>query len=199
VGFDLDMTLIDSRPAIMAAWRALATETGAQIDLEDINARLGVRLEDELSYWYAAADIAPAAAAYRRHYVQLAGASTSVMPGAHEALACVRAAGSSSAIITAKHEVSVTPCLDVTGLQADHIFTFVHGPQKADVLRRIGAAVYVGDTPADMTAAAEAGTRGLGVATGSYPPESLFEAGAVAVVTSLIDFPAWYTSLRATL
>ena len=34
VGFDLDLTLIDSQPAIMAAWSELARETGARIDLD---------------------------------------------------------------------------------------------------------------------------------------------------------------------
>ncbi|CAO0837165.1 hypothetical protein SMICM17S_05890 [Streptomyces microflavus] len=32
VGFDLDMTLIDSRPGIAAAYRALSAETGVRID-----------------------------------------------------------------------------------------------------------------------------------------------------------------------
>ncbi|MBV9096100.1 MAG: HAD family hydrolase, partial [Streptosporangiaceae bacterium] len=33
VGFDLDMTLIDSRPAILAAFAELARETATPIDL----------------------------------------------------------------------------------------------------------------------------------------------------------------------
>jgi len=114
IGFDLDMTLIDSRPSILEAFAALAAETGTAIDPEAVDRRLGLKL-----------------------------------------------------IITTKHEISVAPCLAATGLRADHVFTHVHGPEKAAVLAQIGAAAYVGDTPADMTAAAHAGTFGLGVATGS--------------------------------
>ena len=33
VGFDLDLTLINSRPPIMAAWQAVSAETGVDIDL----------------------------------------------------------------------------------------------------------------------------------------------------------------------
>ncbi len=34
-GFDLDLNLINSRPAIMAAWSAVAEELGVRIDLDD--------------------------------------------------------------------------------------------------------------------------------------------------------------------
>ena len=34
VGFDLNMTLIDGRPGIGAAWTALAAETGVRIDVD---------------------------------------------------------------------------------------------------------------------------------------------------------------------
>ena len=56
VGFDLDMTLIDSRPAIMAAFVALSNEVGTRIDLEQVDARLGVKLEDELAQAIATED-----------------------------------------------------------------------------------------------------------------------------------------------
>ncbi|NUV50253.1 HAD family hydrolase, partial [Streptomyces sp. CAI-78] len=41
VGFDLDMTLIDSRPGIGAAYRVLAAETGVPIDVDLVVSRLG--------------------------------------------------------------------------------------------------------------------------------------------------------------
>ena len=50
VGFDLDMTLIDSRPAIMASFEATSRDMSAGIDLDAVNGRLGVKLEDELAY-----------------------------------------------------------------------------------------------------------------------------------------------------
>jgi phosphoglycolate phosphatase len=196
IGFDLDMTLIDSRPAIMEAFAALSAETGASIDLDAVDERLGLKLEDELTHWFAAADREAAAAVFRRHYVELAARSTALLPGAREALAAVRAAGETSAIITAKHEVSVAPCLVATGLAADVLFTHVHGPEKATVLTRIGAAAYVGDTPADMAAATMAGTVGLGVTTGSFGADALLAAGASSVLRSLEEFAAWYEAGR---
>jgi phosphoglycolate phosphatase len=195
VGFDLDMTLIDSRPAIMAAFGGLAVEAGVDIDVAAVDARLGIKLEDELAYWFPPDRITAAAESYRRHYVRLAERMTAALPGAREALAAVRAAGERAVIITAKHRVSVAPSLGAAGLAADELFTHVHGPEKAAVLRRLGAAAYVGDTPADMAAAAQSGVLAVGVATGSFSGADLRAAGAGVVLQSLAGFPLWYEKM----
>jgi hypothetical protein len=52
-------------------------------------------------------------------------------------------------VITAKHPISVGPSLEAAGLTADEVFTHVHGPEKAAVLRRLAATAYVGDSPPD--------------------------------------------------
>ena len=194
VGFDLDMTLIDSRSAILASFAGLGRDTATTIDLEAVDRRLGIKLEDELAFWYPPDQRAAAAAIYRRHYVRLAAQMTTALPGAHEALAAVRAAGERAVIITAKHAVSVEPSLKAAGISADEVFTFVHGPEKAAVLNRISAAAYVGDSPPDMAAAVQAGVRAVGVATGSFSADDLTRAGAEVVLGSLTDFPAWYRS-----
>lgn len=194
VGFDLDMTLIDSRPQVLASFRALAEESGVPIDIDAVAGRLGLKLEDELGNWFPPSAISEAAAVYRRHYVMLAAQSTA-LPGALDALAVVRAAGARSAIITAKHPISVEPCLAAVGLKADDVFSFVHGPEKADVIRRIEAAVYVGDTPDDMAAAVDGGALAIGVATGSFTELELRSAGAHTTLATLEDFPRCYESL----
>jgi phosphoglycolate phosphatase len=196
VGFDLDMTLIDSRATILTAFQLLASETGVAIAIDQVERRLGLKLEDELQYWFGPAGVEDAAAVFRRHYIELAK-STQMMPGASAALAAVAAGGVRSIIITAKHASSVAPCLEATGLRADQLFVFVHGAEKATVLRKVGAAIYVGDTPADMSAAVKADAVGVGVTTGSFGPEALTDAGARVVLSSLEDFPAWYWAFRA--
>jgi phosphoglycolate phosphatase len=194
VGFDLDMTLIDSRPAILASFGGLARDTATAIDLDAVDSRLGLKLEDELAFWYPPDLRAAATATYLRHYLRLAEQMTTVLPGAHEALAAVRATGQRAVIITAKYEVSVEPSLKAAGITADEVFTFVHGPEKAAVLRRLQAAAYVGDSPPDMAAAVAAGVRAVGVATGSFSADDLARAGADVVLGSLAEFPGWYRS-----
>ena len=192
VGFDLDMTLIDSRRAVMSSFAAVAEATGTPIDPAGVDQRLGIKLEDELAHWFAPDRIPDAVAIYRAHYARVAAGLTDVLPGAPGALAAVRAAGARAVVITAKYGVPARAALDGTGLTADDLFTDRHGPEKADVLTEIGAAVYVGDTPADMAAAKVAGAVGVGVATGSFGAESLMSAGADVVLPSLREFPAWY-------
>jgi phosphoglycolate phosphatase len=186
------MTLIDSRPTIMAAFGGLAGEAGVSIDLAAVDARLGIKLEDELAYWFPPDGIAAAAETYRRHYVRLAERMTTALPGAQKALEAVRATGERAVIITAKHPISVAPDLGATGIAADEVFTHVHGPEKAAVLRRLHAVAYLGDTPADMAAAAQAGALAIGVATGSFSGPDLSAAGADVVLQSLVGFPSWY-------
>jgi phosphoglycolate phosphatase len=195
VGFDLDMTLIDSRRAIMASFAAVAADTGVPIEPTAVDSRLGLRLEDELAYWFPDDQVPAAMRLYREHYLRLARQLTSVLPGARESIAAVRARGAQAVVITAKYELSARLSLDSVGLTADDLVADVHGPQKAAVLAGLRAAAYVGDTPADMAAAVQAGVRAVGVATGSFTDRDLRAAGADEVLTTLAGFPALYASL----
>jgi phosphoglycolate phosphatase-like HAD superfamily hydrolase len=196
VGFDLDLTLINSRPAIMAAWTAVAEELNVRIDLAEVDTRMGIKLEDEVSYWFSVDMHQVAADSYRRHYVRLAPSMTLPLPGAAEALSAVRLAGELAVIVTAKHMVSVRPSLAAAALVPDEVFAFVHGPEKAAVLADIGAAVYVGDTPADMAAGRAGGSLPVGVPTGSFSAGELTASGAHVILGSLLEFPSWYAGFR---
>jgi len=195
-GFDLDMTLIDSRRAIMASFAGVAADTGVAIDPVAVDRRLGIKLEDELAFWFPPDQIATAAKIYREHYVRLAGPLTTVLPGAAGALAAVRAAGARAVVITAKFELTARLSLQGTGLTPDGLFANVHGTEKAAVLASLGAAVYVGDTPPDMAAAARARAVAVGVTTGSFTSRDLFAAGADVVLGSLAEFPEIYAGLQ---
>ncbi len=181
----------------MAAWRAVGEETGVHIDLADVDLRMGIKLEDEVTYWFPVAERERAAACYRRHYIALAPALTTLLPGAQEALAAVKQAGEEAVVVTAKHAMSIGPSLGAVGLAPDRLFTHVHGEEKAEVLARLGAAAYVGDTPADMVASRRAAVLAVGVPTGSFGARQLTEAGADIVLSSLLDFPSWYARHRA--
>jgi phosphoglycolate phosphatase len=195
VGFDLDMTLIDSRAAIMASFAGVAADTGVVIDPAGVDRRLGIKLKDELAHWFPPGEIEAAMRLYREHYLRLLAPLTTRLPGAAEALAAVAAAGARAVVITAKPEVTARLSLDCVGLAPDEIFGDAHGPEKAAVLAALGAAVYVGDTPADMLAAVAAGARPVGVATGSFSASELRAAGAADVLPSLASFPALYAQI----
>jgi phosphoglycolate phosphatase len=195
VGFDLDLTLIDSRQAILESFARLAADTGVAIDPAAVTGRLGIKLEAELAYWFPPGEIAEAVRRYRAHYLRLSGPLTTQLPGAAEALEAVRAAGARVVVVTAKYEVTARLALEGVGLSADELFAEAHGPEKGLILKTIGAAVYVGDTPADMAAAAAAGAHAVGVSTGSFTAADLRAAGAADVLSSLTDFPPLYRKL----
>ena len=195
VGFDLDMTLIDSQDAILGSFAGVAADTGVTIDLAGVRSRLGIKLQDELAHWFPPGEIDEAVRIYRAHYLTLLAPMTRVLPGAARALAAVRAAGARAVVITAKAERAARLSLQSVGLDPDELIADAHGPEKAVILKEIGAAVYVGDTPADMAAAAVAGAYAVGVATGSFAAAELRAAGAAVVLPSLTEFPRLYREI----
>ena len=191
VGFDLDMTLVDSRPGIAAAYHALVAETGVHIDVEAAVARLGPPLEHELALWYPADQVPEAVARYRALYPRHAIAPSLTLPGAVEAVAEVHARGGRVLVVTAKKTELAWLHVEHLGLPVDEVAGLAWKDGKARRLREAGAVGYVGDHVADMAAALAAGVPGLGVTTGPCTAEELWAAGAGAVVADLTGLPAW--------
>ncbi|WP_371480006.1 HAD family hydrolase [Kitasatospora sp. NBC_00315] len=191
VGFDLDMTLLDTRPGIRATYLALSAETGTYIDSDLVVTRLGPPLLDELRNWFAADRLPEVAARYRALYRELALAPTVALPGAHAAVEAVRAAGGRVAVITGKYEPNALLHLEHAGLHADVLVGDLWAEGKGDALREHGAGVYVGDHLGDIRGARRAGAVAVGVATGPYGADELLAAGADVVLADLTEFPAW--------
>ncbi|MGA4541544.1 HAD family hydrolase [Uniformispora flossi] len=195
VGFDLDMTLIDGRPGIGAAWRVLSAETGVPIDVDLVVSRLGPPLEDELAVWFPAADVERLAKRYRGGiYPAEAIAGTTAMPGAHDALAAVRRLGGRTLVVTAKSQANAELHMRDLGLDVDVVVGGLWSDGKATALREHGASVYVGDHTGDIRGARAADAVAVAVATGPIPFADLRAAGADAVLHDLTEFPAWLTS-----
>ncbi|MEV0120723.1 haloacid dehalogenase-like hydrolase [Streptomyces sp. NPDC050703] len=192
VGFDLDMTLIDSRPGIKAAFLALSAETGTYVDADLAVTRLGPPLEQELRHWFPEERIAETADRYREMYPTYAIAPTLAMPGAREAVAAVRAAGGRAIVVTAKHEPNAKLHLAHLGIEADAVIGSLWAEAKAVALREHDAAVYVGDHTGDVRGARTAGALSVAVTTGPCDAAELRGAGADVVLADLTEFPAWF-------
>ncbi|MGW9025010.1 HAD family hydrolase [Streptomyces sp. NPDC055722] len=197
VGFDLDMTLIDSRPGIHACYQALSARTGTYIDADLAITRLGPPLEDELVHWFPADGIAATADLYREMYPAIAIAATPAMPGAREAIEAVRAAGGRAIVVTAKFEPNAKLHLEHLGIEPDAVIGDLWAEQKAEALVEHGAAVYVGDHIGDVRGARSAGALSVAVATGPCTADELRAAGADVVLAGLTEFPAWLTAYKS--
>jgi uncharacterized protein len=191
VGFDLDMTLLDTRPGIAAAFRALSAETGVHVDTDAVTSRLGPPLEEELALWYPAERVTEVVARYRELYPVHAIEPSGLLPGAAEAVAAVRAQHGRVVVITAKHPRLASLHLDQVGLQVDEVVGLAWQDGKATALRERGAAVYVGDHTADVLAGRSAGAAAVAVVTGGIGADQLAAAGADVVLPDLTGFPSW--------
>jgi phosphoglycolate phosphatase len=190
VGFDLDMTLIDSRPGIAATYRALTARTGVHVDADLAVSRLGPPLRTELRHWFPEDDIERTVTTYRALYRDHAISPTLPMPGAVEALAAVRELGLRVVVVTSKLGVLADLHLAHLGMAADELAGDLFAEGKAAALAEHGVRWYVGDHVGDMVAAHTAGVPGIGVATGPCSPEELRAAGAAYVLDDLTALPA---------
>ncbi|MEV4825372.1 HAD hydrolase-like protein [Micromonospora sp. NPDC049274] len=190
VGFDLDMTLVDSRPGIAAAYRALTARTGVPVDAELAVSRLGPPLRTEIAHWFPPEQVESAVLTYRELYPAYAITPTLPLPGAREAVDAVRARGGRVLVVTSKIGRLARLHLEHLGLTVDELAGDLFAEQKATALREHGATHYVGDHVADMVAAGAAGVPGIAVATGPCSPDELRDAGAAVVLDDLTGFPA---------
>ena len=191
VGFDLDMTLVDSRAGIAQTLQAAAAELGIVLTDDQIWPTIGIPLADALRQWMSPEQADRAMATYRARYPETGVPITTLLPGAREALDAVRALGGRTAVVSAKVEPAVRAVLDQVGLVADVVVGDRFAQGKAEVLLELGAQVYVGDHPGDVVAAVGAGAASVAVATGPTSAADLSAAGADVVLGSLAELPAW--------
>ncbi|MCM2391838.1 HAD family hydrolase [Streptomyces albipurpureus] len=200
IGFDLDMTLIDSRPGVRAAFIALSAETGVRIDADLAVTRLGPPLEQELAHWFPDDQIQAMGDRYREIYPDHAIAPTTALRGAREAVAAVREIGGRAIVVTAKYEPNARLHLSHLGITPDAVIGSLWAEGKALALREHGASVYVGDHLGDVRGAQLAGALAVAVPTGPCTGAELREAGAEVVLDDLREFPDWlrgHTAARA--
>lgn len=196
VGFDLDMTLIDSRPGIHACWVELSERTGTYVDADLVVTRLGPPLAEEMAYWFPADRIPAMSDLYRELYPSYAITGTLAMPGAREAIGAVQAAGGRAIVVTAKWEPNAKLHMEHLGLEPDAVIGNLWAEQKGVALREHGARVYVGDHTGDVRGARIAEALSVAVPTGPCTAEELTEAGADVVLADLTEFPGWFSDYR---
>lgn len=193
VGFDLDLTLVDSRERIVSAYLRALRDVGAEVTREDLEPHLGIPLAMTAAVVAPAVDADALVLRYRHYYDEDGAPPTQPMPGAVEALVAVRELVGSVVVVSAKYTPAVHQALAESGL-AD-LVDAVHGElfaaDKGVALAQEGATIYVGDHPGDMAAAASCGAYAVGVASGANDEAALRAAGADATLPDLLGFPAW--------
>jgi phosphoglycolate phosphatase len=200
---DLDGTLIDSQPGILAsclaALRALGHDPDETLDIRSV---IGPPLEDMMQVLlqsYGDDRIGEAVAAYRQHYGENGFLGNVPYPGIGKSLEEMKRAGLQIYLATSKRVIFASRILD--NLKFAPYFDGIHGsvpgggldhkPELlAHVLSKHGLApshsLMVGDRRYDMSGAHAVGMRGLGVLWGYGTRDELETAGA----DQLVDSPA---------
>ena len=191
VGFDLDMTLIDTVPGFAATLDVLGAELGVQFATAEMTAQLGPPLELLLEPYLPADRIGPTVDRFREIYPDHAVVSTPAFPGTADALAAVRRHGGRIVLVTGKHTPNARLHVDHLGLDVDVVEGRVWGAGKGEVLSRHEATLYVGDHVHDVEGARAAGILSVSVLTGGCTREELEAAGTDVVLDDLTAFPAW--------
>jgi phosphoglycolate phosphatase len=197
--FDLDGTLVDSAPGIVASVRVAAAQLGLPEPTPgQLRAMIGPPLQDGwvTSFGLTGADVDRAVAAYRAHYSAGAMLDAPPYPGIPELLADLRADGAVLAVATSKPEPFAVRILEHAGLR-EH-FASVHGAtldgavrHKAQVVAAALAAhpegtdpVLVGDRAQDVLGAAAHGLPCIGAGWGPAEDGELAKAGAAGIAVT---------------
>ena len=177
--FDLDGTLIDSGPMILASFRhATRSVLGREIPDRELVASVGgSTLEVQMSA-FDAERIDELVAAYRAHNTPLHD-QLECCVGIEEVLAALKAQGRTLGVVTAKRRMTVDLAFRRLGIERwfDVVVTSddttAHKPDPAPILlalERLGVrpdeAAYVGDAPFDVGAARAAGVYAVAVGWG---------------------------------
>jgi phosphoglycolate phosphatase len=178
IAFDLDMTLVDSRPVSQRALERLVCEYGAQLDIDTLMSTYGL----PLARWLPASIDGALFRTLQAQDIALAVA----MPGAAAALAAVREAGARAVVVTSAPLAIALGMLWAAGLRVDGLHPDAGGAQKVEPIRAEKCWAFVGDHPDDMLAGRRAGVIAVGVNSGTSRP-----IGAQVELEDLRGFPSW--------
>ena len=201
---DLDGTLIDSQPGIvascLAALRALGHHPGEALDIKQV---IGPPLEEVLQALLQARGddrIDEAVVAYRQHYGESGLLGSEPYPGISDSLQDMRRAGLRIYLATSKREVFARRILENLKLATcfDGIYGSVPGGKldhKPELLAHIlseqdicaSHSLMVGDRRHDIAGAHAVNMRGLGVLWGYGSRDELEAAGADRLVERTAD------------
>lgn len=201
---DLDGTLIDSQPGILASCVVALRSLGHELDeVRDIKRVIGPPLEDVMQFLlqpYGDERIGEAVLAFRQHYGEIGLLGSEPYPGIGDALKAMQQAGMRIYLATSKRAAFARRILEHLALTP--YFDGIHGSvpsgeldHKPELLAHILAehgmspahSLMVGDRRYDISGAHAVGMRGLGVLWGYGTRDELETAGADQLVQSKAD------------
>ncbi|MGC3998987.1 MAG: HAD-IA family hydrolase [Anaeromyxobacter sp.] len=207
--FDLDGTLVDTIPFILAAVRhAFEGHPRGPTEAEWL-AGVGTPLREQIARLVPAHEVDGLVDRYRQFWLAEHDRMTRCFPGALETVASLAAAGHPLGVVTAKTEQGAFRTLRFTGLLphlrvvigADSCARSKPDPEPVLLaLERLGVpaadAIMVGDAVHDLEAARAAGVATVAAPWGACERAVLLGAGPDHVLERIEDLPALLAALR---
>jgi phosphoglycolate phosphatase len=191
VGFDLDMTLVDSADGITDALLKVFTDHGVELTREDVRNTIGLPLDMVFPMWLPDESYEQLLDEYRDHYGKYGIPKSVALPGAHDAIAAVHDAGGEVIVISAKKKDFVDRVIEVVQLEVDRTYGYLFAEHKGAVLREERASIYVGDHEGDIRAARAADALAFVVTTGPMTESELVQHNPDVIVPTLVEFRPW--------
>ncbi|WP_019204457.1 HAD family hydrolase [Tsukamurella sp. 1534] len=191
IGFDLDLTLIDSRQRILTAAQRSFADLGHSVADELLLPHMGVPIDDVAVHLVPEIDPVAFLARYRGHYDTDETTPVPVLAGAHELLEAIRERGGRSVVVSAKQQAAAERAVADAGLDVTTVVGGHFGARKGEALLRFeDVRAYLGDHVEDAAAAKAAGCPFIGVTTGEFGRDALTAAGARCAVDDLAEVVA---------
>ncbi|HET7755192.1 MAG TPA: HAD family hydrolase [Anaeromyxobacteraceae bacterium] len=202
--FDIDGTLIDTVDLHAAAWQQAFEHFGVAVSYDEVRSQIGKGGDKLIPVFLSPEEeerFGPDLEEYRnglylREYLPLAVP----FPGARELLERVAGAGIAVALASSCKKAELEHNLRLVGIEqlvsaavtSDDIEESKPEPDVFEAaLDKLGvegqAALAIGDSPYDATAAARAGVRTIGLLCGGFPAEALRDAGCIALYEGPAD------------
>lgn len=197
VGFDLDMTLVDSAEGIADALLHVFADHGVTVAREEVLATIGLPLDMVFPMWLPDGDYESLLTEYRAHYGLHGIPKTTLLPGARDAVDAVHDHGGRVVVVSAKKKDFVDRVLDVVQLPVDTTYGYLFAEHKGAVLIEERAAIYVGDHEGDIRAARSASALSFIVTSGPMTREELEPHGPDVISETLEEFRPWLASWLA--
>ena len=203
--FDLDGTVVDTIPHILASFRhATADVLGEALPDDVLLHYVGVPLARQMRYFTDDDEVAERLlASYRAFNHATHDAMARLYPNSVATLETIAAAGIPMGIVTSKSRIMAMKAIELFGL--GRFFKIVitaddtpsHKPDPLPILHAAAllevtptAIVYVGDSPADVEAAKAAGASAVAATWGVADRVRLESADPDAVIDDIAELPA---------
>jgi phosphoglycolate phosphatase len=189
IGFDLDMTLVDSNLGLIKTLGHLFPKKSEINEERFIQKISGLPLKEILGIFVCEDEIVNAEKAFMEFYPSIGIRNSRIYPGAVKALTCVKDAGYEPIIVSAKSPDNLTKMISFFDLPVSIAIGGVHGLGKTQALIENHACLYVGDQESDVASAHRAGIPALKILS---PDKDSKFTHAEWTLGCIEDFPEWF-------